>query len=227
MFGLSDIPEFFLAFFLVLPLISILHESGHVFFAWIMGGKNIRVTIGTGKTLFHLGILEVRQYYFWYGLCSFENIKRKETFHHVLVFLGGSLFNFLGVLAVILLVENELLDPNVFTYQFTYFSMYYIFFALLPMPYPDGNYSDGKIILDLLRNKESARAERTYLVQWNAEKNQWLVYDHDDVFVEAFDKEDAATGRAFDIAKDNRPSRVITRKDGVEKEIQNYPRIPL
>lgn len=227
MFGISDIPKFFLAFFLVLPLISILHESGHVFFAWIMGGKNIRVTIGTGKTLFHLGILEVRQYYFWYGLCSFENLKRKEKLSHVLVFLGGSLFNLLGVLAVILLVENELLDPNMFTYQFTYFSMYYIFFALLPMPYPDGNYSDGKIILDLLRNKESARAERTYLVQWNAEKNQWFVYDHDDVFVEAFDDEDAAIRRASEIAKDNRPSRVVTSKDGVDKEIQNYPRIPL
>lgn len=227
MFGISDIPKFFLAFFLVLPVISIVHESGHVFFAWLMGGKNIRVTIGTGKTLFRFGILEVRQYYFWYGLCSFENLKRKEKFSQILVFLGGALFNLLGVLAVMILVENDILDPNMFTYQFTYFSLYYIFFALLPMPYPDGNYSDGKITLDLLRNRSSAKAERTYLVQWNREKDQWFVYNHNDTFVKAFDTEEEALRRATEIARDNRPSRVLTRNDGVDKEVQNYPRIPL
>ena len=60
MFGINDIPKFFLAFFLVLPVISFLHEAGHVFFAWLMGGKNIKVTVGTGDVLFRLGLLEVR-----------------------------------------------------------------------------------------------------------------------------------------------------------------------
>ena len=86
MFGVSDIPKFVLAFFLLLPVISILHEGGHVFFAWLMGGKKIKVTVGTGKPLFQLGILEVRKYYFWYGVCTFENIKRDKKLANILIF---------------------------------------------------------------------------------------------------------------------------------------------
>ena len=227
MFGINDIPKFILAFFILLPVISILHEAGHVFFAWLMGGKNIRVTVGSGKPIFQRGMLEIRQYYFWYGLCTFENIKRKERFANILIFSGGALFNLLGTIAVVLLVEKGYLEAGIFTYQFTYFSIYYIFFALLPMPYPDGNYSDGKIILDLLRGKEEVIRERTYRIQWNREKEQWHVLDHENELVESFEDEEAAVEKAREIAKNNRPSKVLNSRDGEEKEIHNYPRIPL
>lgn len=227
MFGISDIPKFLLAFFLVLPVISILHEAGHVFFAWLMGGKNIRVTVGTGKPLFKLGMVDVRKFYFWYGLCTFENIERKERFANILIFAGGSFFNFLGVIAVIILVENELLDTGMLTYQFTYFSLYYIFFALFPMPYPDGNYSDGKIILDLLRGKEEVVKQRTYRVQWQTKGEKWHVLDHNNKFINSFDKEEDALEAARKVAKENRPSRILNSKEDEEREVQNYPKIPL
>lgn len=227
MFELQDLPKFFLAFFLVMPVISILHESGHVFFAWLMGGKRIRVTVGTGKPMFRLGILEVRKYYFWYGLCTFENIERKEKFSNILIFSGGALFNLLGTIAVMLLVKEKFLDPGMLTYQFTYFSLYYIFFALLPMPYPDGNLSDGKIILDLLRGREEVVRERTYRIQWNSEESFWQVFDHNDRQVHQCKKEKEALAKARELAQRNRPSRIINSVDGKEKEVQNYPRIPL
>lgn len=227
MFGISDLPKFFLAFFLVMPLISILHEGGHVFFAWLMGGKNIKVSVGTGKPIFKWKMIEVRKYYFWYGVCTFENLKINQRWSNILIFGGGSLFNFLGVLAVIILVEEQLIETNMFTYQFTYFSLYYIFFALFPMPYPDGNYSDGKIILDLIQNKKFAVTERIFRVQWNAEKNQWHVFNHDQEFVEAFENEKEACSKAKEVAEKYKPSRVINVKDGEEKEIHNFPRVPL
>ena len=227
MFGISDIPKFFLAFFLVMPMISILHEGGHVFFAWLMGGRNIRVSVGTGKPIFKLGMFEVRKYYFWYGLCSFENLRMNRRWSNILIFFGGSLFNLLGVFAVIIMVEEQLMNTNMFTYQFTYFSLYYIFFALLPMPYPDGNYSDGKIILDLLRNRNYVIIERTFRVQWNTEKKEWHVLNHQKEFIHAFENEDDAHKKAHEIAKNSRPSRILNVKDGEEEEIHNYPRIPL
>lgn len=227
MFGVNDIPKFFLAFFLVLPVISILHEGGHVFFAWLMGGKKIRVTVGTGKPLFTWGMVEVRKYYFWYGLCTFENIERDKRFANILIFFGGSLFNLLGTIAVMLLVENKVFEPNIATYQFTYFSLYYIFFALLPMPYPDGNYSDGKIIFDLIKGKEDIIKERTYRIQWDHKGNQWHVLDHDNELVNTYEDEDEAIEKAREIAQSNRPSKILNIKGGEEKEIHNYPRIPL
>ena len=227
MFGINDIPKFILAFFLVMPLISILHEGGHVFFAWLMGGKNIKVSIGTGKPIFRWGMLEVRKYYFWYGLCTFENLRINHRWSNILVFGGGTLFNLIGLVAVIILVEQEVMGTNMFTYQFTYFSLYYIFFALFPMPYPDGNYSDGKIILELLRNKKFAVLERTFRVQWNAEKKSWHVFNHEEELVDTFENEEEAYTKAKEVAQNYRPSRVINVSDGKEKEIHNYPRIPL
>lgn len=227
MFGLQDIPKFFLAFFLVLPLISLLHELGHVFFAWLMGGKKIRVIIGSGKPVFSIGPLEVRQYYFWYGLCTFENLKRTRKWANILIFSGGAFFNLLGTVVVIILVEKEILEAGILTYQFTYFSLYYIFFALLPMPYPDGNYSDGKIIVELLRGKKNIIMERTYKIKWDGDKKSFFVLDHEHNLVEAFDNEKKAIEKARHLAELNRPSRVVSNLDGEETEVQNYPRIPL
>lgn len=227
MFGLQDIPKFFLAFFIVLPIISLLHELGHIFFAWLMGGKKIRVIIGTGKPLFSLGALEVRKYYFWYGLCTFENLKRSQKWANILIFSGGALFNLLGTFLVILLVQNEILEEGILTYQFTYFSLYYIFFAVLPMPYPDGNYSDGKIILDLLRNKKNIIMERTYSIKWNGDEQSYYVLDHEKNFVEAFEHENDAIEKAVHLAEQNRPSRVVSHEKGEETEVKNFPRIPL
>lgn len=224
MFGLNDIPKFLLAFFLVLPVISILHETGHVFFAWIMGGKNIRVTIGSGKPVFKIGILEVRQFYFWYGMCSFENIKRKEKLANILIFSGGVLFNLAGALAIIMLVENKVLESGIVTYQFIYFSLYYMFFALMPMPYPDGNYSDGKIILDLLRGKDEVVQERTYRIKY---EENWKIFGYEGELLDTFSNKDEAISQARKIARHHRPSRILFIQDGKEEEIQNYPRIPL
>lgn len=226
MFGLNDIPKFLLAFFLILPVISLLHEFGHVFFAWVMGGKNIRVTIGSGKPVFSFGMLEIRQYYFWYGLCTFENVERNEKFSNILIFSGGALFNLIAALVVISLIENKVLDPSLFTYQFTYFSMYYIFFALVPMPYPDGNYSDGKIILDLLQGKTEMIQEKTYRIKWNTEGSQWQVFDHDNNMINKYSDHGEALRKAREIAERNRPSKVLNCKEDKEEEIQNFPRIP-
>lgn len=227
MFSLQDIPKFILAFFFVLPVISILHEGGHVFFAKLMGAKNIRVIIGSGKPLFHIGILEVRKYYFWYGVCSFEKIERKEKFANVLIFLGGVLFNFIGTVLIMIAIEKKIIESSMITYQFTYFSLYYIFFALLPMPYPDGNYSDGKIILDLLKGKDEIIKERTYKVRPLKKEGKWELLGYDNKLIDSFESEEDALNGAREIARENRPSRILVVKEGKEKEIQNYPRIPL
>lgn len=227
MFGLSDIPKFILAFFLVLPLISFLHESGHVFFAWLMGAKNMKVTVGTGRVLFRLGILEVRKYYFWYGVCTFDNLKKRKRWSYILIYSGGIIFNSLSVLGIIILTEKGVVESSMITYQFTYFSMYYLFFSLLPMPYPDGNYSDCKILIDLIRDRKGLLGERTYLVQPSEDERQWRVLDEKGEVIETFSDEEQALKKGRDVAQKNRPSRLFSSKRGTDVEVQNYPRLPL
>lgn len=228
LFGINDIPKFLLGFFIVLPVISILHELGHVMFAWLMGGKNIKVSIGSGKPILKLGMLEIRKYYFWYGLCTFDNLRKRERLSNILIFSGGVLFNILGIAVVSMLVNSNVLEANLFTYQFTYFSWYYVIFALLPMPYPDGNYSDGKIIYDLIKNRKNIIQERTYRVVWMRDKEQWHVLNHNNSLIRNFDEKEEALELARQIAEGNRPSKVLNRiEDGNEKEMFNFPRTPL
>ncbi|MHA6248457.1 site-2 protease family protein [Pontibacter sp. CAU 1760] len=226
MFELQDLPKFFLAFFLVLPIISFLHESGHVFFAWLMGAKNIKVTIGSGNVILRVGMVEVRKYYFWYGQCTFDNLRRNNRLANILVFAGGSFFNAIGALVIIYLIEHNHLEAGMLTYQFTYFSLYYIFFAMLPMLYPDGNKSDGKIILDLIRNKESPGGN-FFKVQWDEGAQQWCVLNRDGECLYKHEDEAQALENARAAAQQNRPSRLVKSREGKEEEVENYPRVPL
>lgn len=227
MFGIEDIPKFILAFFILLPVISTIHEFGHVFFAWLMGGRNIKITVGTGKPIFRRWILEVRQYYFWYGFCTFDNVKRQRRLASILIYSGGALFNLLAAIGIIFLVEGSILEESLFTYQFTYFSLYYIFFALMPIPYPDGTFSDGRIILDLISGRKETIDPHIYYVQQNGKENLWRVFNEQDELIDSFKDEIAAVDKANELAINNRPSKVISSKDGEKKEINNYPRLPL
>lgn len=227
MFGIQDIPKFILAFFILLPVISIIHEAGHVFFAWLMGGKNIKIVVGTGKPIFRWWIVEVRQFYFWYGFCTFDNITRQKRLANILIFSGGALFNLLAAIGIILLVESGMLQEGLVTYQFTYFSLYYIFFALVPIPYPDGTFSDGRIILDLIRGKEKMIEPHVYHVQWSRADHIWQLSDENNQLIGNYEAEQDALDKANEIANKNRPSKVTSSKDGERKEISNYPRIPL
>ena len=45
MFGFNDIWKFFFSFFLLLPIVTLIHEMGHYFFARLFGG-NMEINIG-------------------------------------------------------------------------------------------------------------------------------------------------------------------------------------
>ncbi|WP_078380510.1 zinc metalloprotease [Sutcliffiella halmapala] len=154
MFGFNDLWLFFLSFFLVLPLVTIIHELGHYFFAKIFGGKVI-VHIGTGNELFRIGAIRIRKLYFYDGWCEYITIsKRAAKVEKALVYLGGSLFNIASILMINGLINNGVLEPNIFIYQFTYFSFYFTFFSLFPINHLNGCPSDGMAALNVLTNKK-------------------------------------------------------------------------
>jgi hypothetical protein len=63
MFGFNDLWKFFLSFFLILPLVTILHQLGHMFFARLFGGK-VNMHIGSGKLLTKIGPLHYNAFIF-------------------------------------------------------------------------------------------------------------------------------------------------------------------
>lgn len=150
MFEWKDIPTFFWAFFLVLPLVAIVHQLGHTLFALLFGGKG-SFTVGRGRTLLKLGVVKIKHLYFLDSFCEYEALKFDNKFAHAFVYLGGPLFNLLSVLLINSLISAQIWEPNAFFYQFSYFSVYFVFFALLPVKYAENHSSDGRAIYDVLK----------------------------------------------------------------------------
>jgi hypothetical protein len=150
LFGFTEIWKFFFSFFLVLPGVTFLHEFGHYFFARIFGGK-VRVHVGTGNVLMKIGPLRIRKLYFYDGWCEYVSLKEDAKYSKVLVYLGGSLFNLAAILLLNFFIFKGIFEANLFFYQFTYFSFYYVFFSLMPMEQSSGCPSDGLAALNTIK----------------------------------------------------------------------------
>ena len=64
MFGLTDIVKFLFSFFLIMPIITLIHLSGHIFFVSIFGGTEKKIYIGCGKKLFSFLTVELENIIF-------------------------------------------------------------------------------------------------------------------------------------------------------------------
>lgn len=156
MFTWKDMGTFVWAFFLTLPTVALIHAAGHLFFAKLFGA-HVGMTLGQGKTLVKIGFLKIKSFYFVEARCTYNNLKRDQRMSHVLIHAGGCLFNMLSIALVNGAIYKGWLPKHLFFYQFVYFSVYYIFFALLPIRYGKGHYSDGLAIIHILRKNKPAK----------------------------------------------------------------------
>ncbi|ALC92313.1 hypothetical protein AM500_22970 [Bacillus sp. FJAT-18017] len=150
MFSWDDLYTFAWAFFVVLPLVAFIHAFGHVFFIFLFGGQ-ADLTIGRGKKIFTMGRMHFFSLYFIDAACQYTDLKRETKWKHALIYGGGIIFNGLTIVIINFLIIQGILPENKFFYQLGYFSVYYIFFALLPVDYGKNNPSDGKAIYLALR----------------------------------------------------------------------------
>ncbi|MED4102801.1 site-2 protease family protein [Priestia megaterium] len=150
MFGWSDMPKLLFSFLIVIPLVSVIHQLGHSFMAIILGGR-VDFTIGQGRTIFRWKKIKIKSIYFLHSFCIYEKLKYDNRFTHACVYAGGTIANLASILLVYSLIMLGVLSKNLFSYQFVYFSIYYIVFSLLPFEYSETSLSDGRAIYDALR----------------------------------------------------------------------------
>jgi hypothetical protein len=157
MFGFADIIKFLISFFVILPIVTLIHLSGHIFFVRLFGGSEKKIIIGCGPIVFSFWNIEVRKYYFWNGACEFKTLRHDNRVTNTLIYLGGSLFNLVSIFLIHALISQGILDKSVFWSQFAYFSFYILFFSLFPMYFSDGSPSDGKAAVLTLKNQDEKK----------------------------------------------------------------------
>jgi hypothetical protein len=150
MFGWSDMPKLLFSFLIVIPLVSVIHQLGHSLMAIILGGR-VDFTVGQGRTIFRWKKIKIKSIYFLHSFCIYEKLKYDNRFTHACVYAGGTIANLASILLVYGLIIWGVLSKNLFSYQFVYFSIYYIVFSLLPFEYSETSLSDGRAIYDALK----------------------------------------------------------------------------
>ncbi|SER84542.1 site-2 protease family protein [Salipaludibacillus aurantiacus] len=150
MFGWSDIPTFVISLGIILPIVAFIHESGHFVSTYLFGGK-MKFVFGRGKLLFKRGDFEIRRVYFLDAWTQLEKLDINNRWTHAIIYLSGAFFNILSVVIVNTLIHLDILPADLFFYQFGYFSLYFVFFSLLPVEFGEGQPSDGKAFIDVIR----------------------------------------------------------------------------
>ncbi|MDP4170481.1 MAG: hypothetical protein Q8906_07705 [Bacillota bacterium] len=150
MFSWNDLFTFTWSFLVVLPLVAVIHALGHMIFIYAFGGKG-ELQIGKGKHLVRLGSVKICFFYFIDSACQNVKIKNETRWKYALIYAGGMIFNLISIIVVNYLIYIGVFTKQMFFYQFVYSSVYYIFFALLPIEFGKDNPSDGKAIYNALK----------------------------------------------------------------------------
>lgn len=170
MFGTVDVFKFVISFFLIFPITTFIHLSGHIFFVAVFGGTEKKMIIGCGNKLFSFRRIEIRKFYFWNGACEFKTLKYDNRVTNMFIYIGGALFNLISMIVVNSLVQMGIFKESVFTSQFIYFSFYVLFFSLFPMSFQNGSPSDGKAAVLSLKKQHDDKITDDIQIKTNNEE---------------------------------------------------------
>ncbi|MBZ9634874.1 site-2 protease family protein [Clostridium sp. FP1] len=145
--------EILIGIFVLMPIIILIHELGHVFFAKLFGAKIKNIVIGSGKTVLTLGKLKIKTVYFYRGAFTVDKLGNSK-FKKIFVLLGGALFNIASCLIIIILFNlNVISQTNLFA-VFINFSFFAAVFSIIPMTYGNEN-NDGLQVYQVIKKGTS------------------------------------------------------------------------
>ncbi|WP_199860649.1 hypothetical protein [Oceanobacillus damuensis] len=151
MFGLLDFLKLTMSIFIILPIVSLIREMGYLVAGKLFGVKEATITIGSGPYFFKFWIFEVRRFYFMYSWCHYESLERDSKFAHIIIYASPILANLFVALFINGLLANDLLEYETFWNQFVFYAFYFLLFDAIPLYYPDGQPSNGRVVYDLIR----------------------------------------------------------------------------
>jgi hypothetical protein len=143
--------QILIGIFVLMPIITLIHELGHITFAKLFNIETRGITLGLGKTLFSLKSIEIKQLYFFFGYTKNDSISDKLLSQKILFYISGALFNLVSIIIIRLFPDFNLFNYYIIT-PFITFSEFCTLMSLIPIKYPDSRVSDGLQILTCLKD---------------------------------------------------------------------------
>ncbi|EZH65440.1 hypothetical protein DH09_17595 [Bacillaceae bacterium JMAK1] len=169
MFSLIDWFRLFMAALFILPIVTIIRESGYYLVATLLRGENKKLIVGSGPILFTIPTVEVRRYFFMYSWMEYDELKPKNRFWHGLIYAAPIMMTGGIAFTANSLVLNGVLADNIFWTTFIFYCFYYVLFDVIPVYLPDGQPTNGRAIFDLIWHGERSDFKRQ---KENNHKNQ-------------------------------------------------------
>lgn len=150
MFTLIDFFYLLLSALVILPLVSVIRESGYYLVVSLLGATNKKLTVGSGPVLFRTETIEVRRYFFMYSWFEYDEINPDKKFWHGLIYASPMLSNIIVAVLINSLIVGGIIPEWGFWNQFLFYVFYFVLFDALPVYLPDGQPSNGRAIFDLI-----------------------------------------------------------------------------
>lgn len=141
----------FLIYVLVLfPIVTVIHEFGHAFFAKVFSQDIQEISLGMGEEVFRKGLFKVRSAYFAFGWVKL-NEEKMSKWQHLIFLMGGILFNFVVAVTLDLVTGYEFFVFRNYLDSFIFLSYLQVVVNIIPLAFIHGD-SDGKQVMQVLRN---------------------------------------------------------------------------
>ncbi|MBB6451540.1 hypothetical protein HNR44_003553 [Geomicrobium halophilum] len=154
MFELSDIPRLLLSALIILPIVTIIRETGYYTVVTLLGATNKKLTIGSGPVLFRTKTIEARRYFFMYSWFEYDELQPDSRFWHGLIYASPILSNVIVAIILNSLLAEGILERNMFWDIFLFYVFYFVLFDVIPVYLPDGQPTNGRAIFDLVWHGE-------------------------------------------------------------------------
>ncbi|WP_185970853.1 hypothetical protein [Alkalicoccobacillus porphyridii] len=205
MFSLMDWLRLFMAALFILPLVTVIRESGYYIAATLLGGTNKKLIVGSGPTLFKWHTLEVRRYFFMYSWMEYDELRPSTKFWHAFIYISPILTTSFCAILVNWLILQGTLSDNIFWTTFVFYCFYFVLFDVIPVYLPDGQPTNGRAIFDLI---------------WHGERSDYKKMREEKTVNEPKSEEERSNTDAQEETMENRDRDDEERKDHTDT---SYP----
>ncbi|MBM7840031.1 hypothetical protein JOC54_003311 [Alkalihalobacillus xiaoxiensis] len=175
MFGFMDLLQLFMSALIILPIVTVIRESGYYVTAVLLGAKNKRLVVGSGPLLFSMKTIEVRRYFFMFSWMEYDELNPSSRFWHGFIYASPILSCAVVAIAVNSLLAASIIPDNMFWSSFMFYIFYFMLFDLIPVYLPDGQPTNGRAIFDLIWH-----GERSDFLKQQKEQNEKQERSHTD-----------------------------------------------
>lgn len=142
--------DFIFGILVILPVILLIHEFGHISFVKFYGGKITNLTLGNGKKILSVGIFDIRIFYFLSGKFTYDNLKVATKTSKAFILLGGLIFNIISIICAYWTAYIFNIHNNIIINLFLQYSIIFTILNSLPIKLNKMN-TDGKQLYQLLK----------------------------------------------------------------------------